>query len=414
MTFFTPAVYLEGVSEALATLRSQPLRAALAGLAMAAAVTTTAVVQTGLNGLARSAREASARAFGSDSFVIARVAAGTLSRRELADRITRNPNITRSDVRFLEGVAQSRLVYAATAQGSADVTAGSRQFENAAINGTQAALFDIRDVGIARGRAFTEDEVTRGAQVIVAGYAVADELFPAIDPLGQAVRIAGRAFRIVGIQAEQGSSGGVSLDRYIWMPITAFERAFGAPASLQVFARAADISRTGAAEDHARISMRARRQLSPAAPDTFDIITPEASRSFVTALTERLGAAAPPISLMALIAAVVVVTNTTLVSVTQRTREIGIRRAIGASRANVIVETLAESILIALAGGAVGLAAAAGVLSVASGVLGMALLLEWPTAIGSLAAAGLSGIVAGWYPARRAAGLDVVDAMRRE
>jgi putative ABC transport system permease protein len=117
---------------------------------------------------------------------------------------------------------------------------------------------------------------------------------------------------------------------------------------------------------------------------------------------------------MALIAAVVVVANTTLVSVTQRTREIGIRRALGASRANVIVETLAESILIALAGGAVGLAAAAGVLSVASGALGMALPLEWPTAAGSLAAAGFSGIIAGWYPARRAAGLDVVNAMRRE
>ena len=106
---------------------------------------------------------------------------------------------------------------------------------------------------------------------------------------------------------------------------------------------------------------------------------------------------------MALIAAIVVVTNTTLVSVTQRMREIGIRRAIGASRANVLVETLAESSVVALAGGAVGLAAAAGVLS-----------LEWPTTIGSLAAAGLSGVLAGWYPARRAAALDVINALRQE
>ena len=206
----------------------------------------------------------------------------------------------------------------------------------------------------------------------------------------------------------------MSLDRYVWMPIAAFERAFGAAASLQVFAKASGVAQTQAAEDHARISMRARRHLGPGAVDTFDIITPEASRSFVTAITERIGAAGPPISLMALIAAIVVVTNTTLVSVTQRMREIGIRRAIGASRANVLVETLAESSVIALVGGAVGLTAAAGVLSLAAGSLGVALSLEWPTTIGSLAAAGLSGVLAGWYPARRATALDVIDALRQE
>jgi putative ABC transport system permease protein len=198
------------------------------------------------------------------------------------------------------------------------------------------------------------------------------------------------------------------------MPIAAFERAFGAPASLQVFAKASDVTRTQAAEDHARISMRARRHLGPGAADTFDIITPEASRSLVTAITQRLGAAGPPISLMALVAAIVVITNTTLVSVTQRMREIGIRRAVGASRANLLVETLAESSVIALAGGAVGLAVAAGVLSLAAGAVGVPLALEWPTAIGSLVAAGLSGVLAGWYPARRATALDVITALRQE
>ena len=412
--YFTLALYVEGISEAVATIRGSPLRSALAGLAMAAAVGTTAVVQTGLDGLARSARDASARAFGSDSFVLTKLAAGTLSRRELADKIERNPNITRGDVRFLDSVAGGRVLYAATAQRSGDVIAEGRKFENATISGTQAALFDIRDVGIVRGRAITTDEEVRGAQVIVVGHAIVNELFPAVDPLGKAVRIAGRGFRIVGIQARQGTAGGVSLDRYVWMPLAAFERAFGPAASLQVFAKATDVARTRAAEDHARISMRARRHLPPGAADTFDIITPEASRSFVTAITERLGAAGPPISLMALIAAIVVVTNTTLVSVTQRTREIGIRRAIGASRASVLVETVAEAAVTAIAGGVAGLAAAAGVLSLAAGALGVPLSLEWPTTVGSLAAAGISGILAGWYPARHAAGLDVVDALRHE
>ena len=408
------ASYTDSIAEAVATIRTHPLRASLAAVAMAAAVATTAIVQTGLDGLSRSAREASARAFGSDSFIIAKVATGNLSRKELAEKLARNPDLTRGDARFLDRVADGRTIYAATAQRPADVSAGSRTFENATLSGTQATLFDIRDVGIERGRAFTAAEESAAAQVVVIGHGVADALFPTTDPLERTVRIAGRGFRVIGVQAAQGSTGGVTLDRYLWIPITAYERVFGAATGLQVIARAEDVALTREAEDRARVSMRARRHLGPAAADTFDLITPDASRGFVAAITERLGAAGPPISLMALLAAIVVVANTTLVSVTQRTRDIGIRRAVGASRAEVLLETLAESSLIALLGGAIGLAIAATALSLASGVLGTALALEWTTALGSLAAAGASGVAAGWYPARRAAGLDVITALRQE
>lgn len=401
---------LEGVAEATATIISNPLRASLAALAMSVAVATTAVVQTGLDGLAASALQASARAFGSDSFILTRIATGTLSRREIADRLQRNPNITRGDVRFLDRVANDELTYAATSVRSADVIAGARKFENATINGTQATLADIRDVGIARGRFFTQDEETRSAAVAVVGTALVTELFPGVDPLGQRMRIAGRAFTIVGIQTPQGAGASVSLDRYVWMPITAYERAFGAPDSVQVFAKATPGTTTAMAEDRARTSMRARRHLAPGAPDTFDIVTPEASRSFVARITERIGAAGPPISLMALIAAIVVVTNTTLVSVTQRTREIGVRRALGAARFNIIVETLAEASIIAFIGGVIGLGIATALLAAASGPLGLPLTINWPTA----AAATLSGIAAGWYPARRAVSVDVNTALRAD
>jgi putative ABC transport system permease protein len=400
--------------EAIATIRAHPLRATLAALAMAAAVATTAVVQTGLGALARSAREASARAFGSDTFVLAQVGGAGLTRRELAERLARNPALTRADARFLERVADDRVVYAASAQHQADVSAGGRRFENAAVNGAQAALFEIRDVGIRAGRALTRDDEVAGSQVVVVGAGIAVELFPAADPLGATVRIAGRGFRVVGVLAPQGTGAAASLDRYVWMPLGAFERLFGPPATLQIFAKATDVSETGAAEDHARISMRARRHLGPDAPDNFDIITPEASRSFVAAITERIGAAAPPISFMALVAAMVVVANTTLVSITERTREIGIRRAVGATRRNVVTETLAEATVIALAGAAIGLAGAAALVSIAAGPLGIDLSLDWVTALGSVAAAAVSGIVAGWYPARRAAALDVINALRQE
>lgn len=405
---------IEGVSEAIATIVGNPLRASLAALAMSVAVATTAVVQTGLNGLAASAQQASARAFGSDSFILTRIATGTLSRREIADRLQRNPNITRGDARFLDKVADDQVQYAATSLRSADVSAGGRTFENATVNGTQASLADIRDVGIARGRFITPEEETSSAQVIVVGKAIVDTLFPATDALGQHVRIAGRAFSIIGIQTPQGAGASVSLDRYVWMPLTAYERAFGAPDSVQVFAKAAPGVSTAVAEDRARASMRARRHLSPGAPDTFDIVTPEASRSFVARITERIGAAGPPISLMALIAAIVVVTNTTLVSVTQRTREIGVRRALGAARFNIIVETIAESSIIAVIGGAIGLGIAAALITVASRASGLPLSIGWPTALVSLAAAGLSGMAAGWYPARRAVAVDVNTALRSD
>jgi putative ABC transport system permease protein len=414
MPRFTRALLVAGTSEALASIRHRPIRALLAATAMAAAVATTAIVQTALDGLARAARDASARAFGSDSFVIAKVATGNVSRRELAQKLERNPDITRADVRFLEAVADGRVMYAAIAQRSTDVVAGGRRFENALINGTQAALFDIRDVGLEIGRPFTRAEEIGAVPVVVAGRGVVDALFPAGDPLGASVRIGNRAFRVVGIVARQGTVGGTSLDRYVWMPRAAFERTFGPVRTLQVFARAHDVSRTQAAEDHARASMRARRHLAPGVPDTFDLITPEASRGFVAAIAERLGAAGPPIALMALLGAIVVIANTTLVSVTQRTREIGIRRALGASRASILVETLAEASGIAVVGGAAGVVIAAGVVAAASSRVQMPVVLEWPTLAASFAAAAAAGVAAGWYPARRAASLDVITALRQE
>jgi putative ABC transport system permease protein len=402
------------VVEAARGCLANPLRAGLGALAIAVAVGTMALVVTGLDGFARSAKRASARAFGSDTFVLSRVATSDLTRKELADRLARNRPVTRTDVRFLARYAAGQVLYAPVAQRRADVTAGGRKFENASVNGTASTLFAIRDLGIDRGRFIRRDEEDRAAQVAVIGMDIVDALFPGIDPLGRIVRVGGRGFEVVGTQERQGTSGGVSLDRYVWIPLQAFERVFGAPDSLQVFAKGPDPERVSAAEDRLRVTMRARRQVAPGKADSFDILTPEAARGFVQRISERISAAAAPISIMALLAAIVVVTNTTLVSVTQRTREIGVRRALGAARRDITLEVLAESSLIALCGGAAGLAAAKALLSLASGPLGLELPLRTSTIMWSLGAAALSGIVAGWYPARRAARIDPIVAIRHE
>jgi putative ABC transport system permease protein len=403
----------EACAEAIAAARANRLRTGLAALATAAAVATIVLVVSGLDGVARYAQETSARTFGSDTFVIAQLSSGQLSRRDLAEKLARNPPIRRADTRFLARVSDDAVIYAPTAQRAAEVVAGSRSFENAAINGTTASLPDVRVIELGQGRFFSETEVAQAAQVAVIGADVADALFPA-GALQQRVRIAGRAFDVVGVVRRQGQAGGVTLDRYVYIPIGAYERAFGSAESLQVFARAAPGVESMRGEDRAYASMRARRQLAPGEADTFDIITPDAARSFVLQLASRISAAAIPISLMALLAAVVVVTNTVLVSVTQRTREIGIRRAVGAPRAQILAEVLAESVLTAILGGAAGVAGATGGLAVASSVFEIALAPSPNTLIAALAAAAATGIVAGYFPARKAAQIDVIDALRSE
>ncbi len=405
----------ESFRQAALTLNANRLRAALGALAIAVAVATQILVVGALDGVKAFAETSTARAFGTDTFLLAQVASpGRISRRELQEQLTRNQPLRRPDWRFLERYSGQLVLYAPSVQTVAEVTSGERSFETAAVSGTTSVLAELRDLAVVRGRFLSADEDRTGAAVTVIGADVADALFPTGDPIGQAIRIAGRRFTVIGLQARLGSSSGTSLDRSVWIPLHAWERAFGAPRSLPIFAKAAPGVSASAAEDRARASMRARRQLPPGAPDTFDVLTPDAARGFLANLSQRIGVAAGPISLMALLAAIVVITNTVLVSVTQRTREIGVRRALGAPRAQIMREVVAESALTSIIGGVAGILVAVTLLAVLAQALEMPLATGASTIGWSLLASAVSGLVAGWYPARRATRIVVVDALRTE
>ena len=415
-----PVSVADAIVEGVTAIRSHPLRAGLAGIAIAAAVATIATVVAALDGVERFARESAARAFGSDTFVVAKIAApGQISRSELARKLERNPNLRRADLRFMERYAGDRVLYGATVNLRVEVAAGSNRYEGASLVAATSSLSQIRDLAIERGRFFARQEEQQGRQLAIIGATIADELFPGLDPLGKTLRLGGRGFEVIGLQRRQGSVGGASLDRNVWIPLRAYERIFGPPQTLQILARAPSAlnldmeTATVRAEDRARTTLRARHQLAPGEEDDFDVLAPDAARSFVLAISERIGAAAAPISAMALLAAIVVVANTILVAVTQRTREIGVRRAVGASRRQILAEILAESVAIAILGGLAGLVATYGLLTIL-GSLGLELRLTLPTMLGSLTAAAASGLIAGWLPARRATRIDVVDALRAE
>ncbi len=405
----------DAVGQGVSAVAGHRLRSALGALAIAAAVATIVVVVAALDGVAVYARTTTARSFGSDTFLIAQVASpGRVTRRELQQQLQRNPAIRRAELAAVGRLADGLVEYAPNAQTTAEVVAGGRVYENGAITGTTASLADLRDLAIVRGRFFRPDEDQRGAAVAVIGAEVAETLYPSQDALGKFIRVAGRRFEVIGLQDKLGNSGGASLDRYVWMPIAAYERAFGAPRSLQVFAKTTGSRPSSDGEDRARISFRAVRSLAPGAADNFDVLTPDAARGFVLNLSQRIGAAAAPISAMALLAAIVVVTNTVLVSVTTRTREIGVRRALGATRTQIMTEVLAEAVVVALIGGAIGAAVASGLVMALAASLGVPLAVRADTVVLGVTASALSGILAGWYPARRATRLDVISALRSE
>ncbi len=401
--------------QGVAAAAAHRLRSSLGALAIAAAVATIVIVVAALDGVAAYARTTTARAFGSETFLIAQVASpGRVSRRELQEQLQRNPAIRRIELTAMERLAGGLVEYAPNAQTTAEVAAGGRTYENGAVTGTWSTLAGLRDLAIVRGRFFRADEDRSGAQVAVIGADVAETLYPGQDALGKTIRLAGRRFEVIGLQDKLGNSGGASLDRYVWIPLSAYERAFGSPRSLQIFAKTTAGRPSVDGEDRARISLRAARRLEPGVTDTFDLLTPDAARGFVLNLSQRIGAAAGPISAMALLAAIVVVTNTVLVSVTTRTREIGVRRALGASRAQIMQEVLSEAVVVAVVGGAVGVAVAAGLVQLLASALGVPIGVSVTTLVVAISAAGLSGILAGWYPARRATRLDVITALRTE
>lgn len=405
--------YLEILRQAVGTLRSYPMRSALGALAIAVAVATIVIVVTALDGVRLYTEQTTARTFGSDTFVIAQVAAPTrVSRRELLAQLERNPPIQRAEMSFLERYRGDVAIYAPSTQRRSEVTAGALAIEDAIVTGATASIASIRQIDLSSGRFFDQREDQAGAAVAVIGADVASTLFPSSAPA--AIRVGGRRFEVIGVQARVGSTGSGSIDKYVWIPLRAYERAFGAPRSYQVFARGAEGVSATDAEDRARVTLRAKRALPVGAADNFDVLTPDAARGFVANLSQRIGVAAGPISLMALLAAVVVVTNTVLVSVTQRTREIGVRRALGATRQRIVQEVVAESVLLSILGGLAGAAAATAIMTTAGALTGLPLIVSGATFGWAMVAAAGSGLAAAWYPARRATATDVIAAIRTE
>ncbi len=400
------------------SIRAHKLRSFLTLLGVIIGVASVIMVGAAIEGLGVYAEQSTAKAFGSDSFLVAQIAGtGRLSRREFFEKVKRNKPIRTPDARFLEAINGDRILYSPYRNHTSDVKRENLICEDTTIIGVSADMADIRDIGVVDGRFFTAQEDRSRAAVAVIGDTVRTTLFPEDpSPLNRIIRIDGIEFTVIGVQERLGSAFGRDQDKSIYIPISAFDRLYGPGNGFALFGRPRPASGLSLEEalDETRVVLRTRFHARPGQPDNFDTMTPDAIRGFIDQVLGMIAAIVVPVTCISLVVGGIVIMNIMLVSVTERTREIGVRKSLGARHGDVMMQILIEAVVLAFLGGAMGVALGAMVTAVLGRVFELRLHITLGYVLLALGVSSMVGIVSGWYPASRAARLDPVVALRAE
>lgn len=403
----------EAFSSAFHSLRAHKLRSFLTLLGIIVAVTSIIAVVTVIQGLNQKVTEL-VTGRGADVFILDRVGTSeAFDSRAWLDAM-RRPELTGEDADALSLEGRNLLYVAAEADWRTDIWGGSRKVEDMNANGVGPEYPFLSTFEIERGRHLTPFEIERGRPLAVIGHEVADELFPTRDPLGETIRVRGRHFTVIGIAKPQGTTFGVTQDDFVVIPLNTWRKIFDRRASVEISIKAADPNDVQAAIDEARMIMRTRHKLRPSEEDDFGFITTQEFLELYQKVTVGVYSALVGLVAISLVVGGVVVMNIMLVAVTERTREIGIRKAVGARRRDVLRQFLTEAVILSAIGGLIGVGLGFAIAILISQVTPLPYSLTWWSIVLGIGLSSVVGIVFGIYPAAKASRLDPIAALRFE
>jgi putative ABC transport system permease protein len=406
--------FLEALKLALAAILGHKLRSFLTLLGVIFGVATVIVVVSLVEGFNAYVDEKIAD-IGTNAFAVRKYSIEDFSSVEALNAARRrNKDIRLDDVEALRAHGGSIREVGAKADTLGEVKFGPTSLSRIHISATTANIADIERLEAGVGRYFSKGEDDTRRTVVFIGSDIAEKFFPRSNPLGETIRIDGHSFQVIGVGKPLGSVFGQSRDKYVAVPLSTFLALYGSRRSLSVSVTSLNEASYQDAIDEARVIMRIRRQLRPNEKDNFGIITPSAINELRDKIFGTIQVAAIGVTSISLVVGGIVIMNIMLVSVTERTKEIGLRKSIGARRGDILKQFLAESTMLSLFGGAIGISIAYGLAKLVAVLTPVPTALPWLAVTVALIVSGSVGLISGVYPAWRAARLDPIEALRAE
>lgn len=335
----------------------------------------------------------------------------------IAEAQRRNKELTFDDIEFIRARMQVIDEIGAKAGGNRrTVRFGSISMDDVTVDGAEPIIGEIEKIDVAKGRYFTQAEDTNGLRVAFIGTDVENKLFPRGDSIGQEITITGIPYRVIGVRAAKGTVFGMPQDAFVQLPIKTFGSNFGGfrgSRYLYFLGSASSDKQFDAAVDEARTLMRLRRKLETGEKDTFGIVTPDAISGLRDSLFGTMFIVILFVPTIALVVGAIVIMNIMLVAVTERTKEIGIRKSLGARQTDILKQFLYEAALLSALGGIIGLLIAEGVGFVISRLF-IQTRIPWYAVVIAIGVSAVVGIMAGLFPAWKAARLDPIEALRAD